>query len=149
MDPPSCAAAVPVHTAIIVTPLPSCLTGVLFCWLGHCSAGAFPRWFQGGLVLRRWHHSVWFGFITSALLLSVVLCWVDCGFDSWVLLGLLCFLRVTAHSFWQFSSACVVDSWVLPPLAALRVTPSHLQSQVPTDHKRGSDLLGSSRTHMI
>ena len=37
---------------------------------------------------------VWFGFVRSALLLAVV-CWVDCCFDSWVLLGLLCFLCVT------------------------------------------------------
>ena len=44
---------------------------------------------------------VWFGFVRSALLLAVVLCWVDCCFASWVLMGLLCFLRVTnakAHS---------------------------------------------------
>ena len=38
---------------------------------------------------------VWFGFVRSALLLAVVLCLVDCCFDSWVLLGLLCFLHVT------------------------------------------------------
>ena len=38
---------------------------------------------------------VWFGFIRSALLLAVVVCWVDCCFDSWVLLFLLCFLRLT------------------------------------------------------
>ena len=40
---------------------------------------------------------VWFGFVRSALLLAVVASWVDCCFDScqWVLLGLLCFLRVT------------------------------------------------------
>ena len=29
---------------------------------------------------------VWFGFVRSALLLAVVLCWVDHCFDSWVLL---------------------------------------------------------------
>ena len=43
---------------------------------------------------------VWSGFFRSALLLAVSLCWVDCFFQSWVLLGLLCFLpvkRMSAH----------------------------------------------------
>ena len=48
-------------------------------------------------VARVYRVGVWFGFVRSALLLAVVLCWVDCCFDSWVLLGLLCFLRVTPH----------------------------------------------------
>ena len=38
---------------------------------------------------------VFFGFIRTALLLAVVLCWVDCCFHSWVLLGLLSLLCVT------------------------------------------------------
>ena len=38
---------------------------------------------------------VWFGFLRFALLLAVVLCWVDRYFDSWVLLGLFCLHRVT------------------------------------------------------
>ena len=41
---------------------------------------------------------VWFGFVRSTLLLAVVLCWVDGGIDSWVLLGLPCFLRVTQRT---------------------------------------------------
>ena len=40
---------------------------------------------------------VWFDFVRSALLLAVVLGWVARCFDSCVLLGLLCFLRVTNH----------------------------------------------------
>ena len=40
---------------------------------------------------------VWFGFISLALLLAIILCWVHRWFDSWVLLGLFCPLRVT-HS---------------------------------------------------
>ena len=40
---------------------------------------------------------VWFGFVRPALLLAIVLCWVDCCSGSWVLLGLLCFLRVTQN----------------------------------------------------
>ena len=42
---------------------------------------------------------VWFGFVRFALLLAVVLFWVDRCFDSWVLLGLFC-LRV-AQSHWH------------------------------------------------
>ena len=42
-----------------------------------------------------YHVGVWFGFVRSALLLAVVLCWVDRCFDSQVLLGLLCNLRAT------------------------------------------------------
>ena len=38
---------------------------------------------------------VWFGSVRFALLVAVVLCWVDRCFDSWVLLGLCCILRVT------------------------------------------------------
>ena len=38
---------------------------------------------------------VCFGLVRSALLLAVVLCWVDRCFDSWMLLALLCLLRVT------------------------------------------------------
>ena len=44
---------------------------------------------------RVYRVGVWLGFVRSSLLLAVDLCWVDCCFDSWVLLGLLCFLRVT------------------------------------------------------
>ena len=44
---------------------------------------------------RVYRVGVWFGFVGSALLLAVDLCWVDFCFDSWVLLGLLGFLRVT------------------------------------------------------
>ena len=39
--------------------------------------------------------AVWLGFVRFALLLAVVLCWVDRCFDSWMLLALLCLLRVT------------------------------------------------------
>ena len=38
---------------------------------------------------------IWCGFVRFALLLAVVLCWVDRCFDSWLLLGLFCLLRVT------------------------------------------------------
>ena len=38
---------------------------------------------------------VWFSFARLPLLLAVVLCGIDQCFDSWVFLGLLCFLRVT------------------------------------------------------
>ena len=31
---------------------------------------------------------VWFGYVTFALPLAIILCWVDRYFDSWVLLGL-------------------------------------------------------------
>ena len=44
---------------------------------------------------RLYRVGVWFGFVRSALLLAVVLCWVGFCFDSWVLLGLLCLLHVT------------------------------------------------------
>ena len=44
---------------------------------------------------RVYRVGVWFGFVRFALLLAVVLCWVDRCFESWVLLGLLCLLRVT------------------------------------------------------
>ena len=43
---------------------------------------------------RVYRVKVWFGFVTFALLLAVVLCWVDHSFDSWVLLGLFCLLRI-------------------------------------------------------
>ena len=46
--------------------------------------------------MSRWSMvGVWLGFVRSALLLAVVLGWVDCCFYSWVVLALLCFLRVT------------------------------------------------------
>ena len=44
---------------------------------------------------RVYRVGVWFGFVRSALLLAVVLCWVDRCFYSWALPGLLFFLRVT------------------------------------------------------
>ena len=44
---------------------------------------------------RVYRVGVWFGSDRSALPLPVVLCWVDCGFDFWMLLGLFCFLCVT------------------------------------------------------
>ena len=37
----------------------------------------------------------WYGFVRLALLLVVILCWVDRCFDSWVLLRLFCLYRVT------------------------------------------------------
>ena len=49
---------------------------------------------------RVYRVGVWLGFVGSALLLAVVLCWVDCRFDSWMLLGLLCFLCVTPAMMW-------------------------------------------------
>ena len=49
-------------------------------------------------VARVYRVGVWSGFVGSALLLAVVLCWVDCFFYSWVLLGLLRFLRVTRNT---------------------------------------------------
>ena len=58
---------------------------------------SFARVYRGG---------VWFGFVGSALLLAVVLCWVDGCFDSWVLLGLLCFLRVTLNLLMWFIRLC-------------------------------------------
>ena len=45
---------------------------------------------------------VWFRWVCTAL--AIVLFWVDCHFDSWVLLGLLCSLRVTHDSI--ESNAC-------------------------------------------
>ena len=44
---------------------------------------------------RVYRVGVWFGFVRIALLLAVILCWVDRCFDSWVLLGFFCLLRVT------------------------------------------------------
>ena len=44
---------------------------------------------------RVYRVGVWFAFVRSAVLLAVVLCWVDYGLSSWVLLCLLCFLCVT------------------------------------------------------
>ena len=44
---------------------------------------------------RIYRNSGWFGFVRSTLLLAVVLCWVDRGFGSWVLLGVFCLVRVT------------------------------------------------------
>ena len=44
---------------------------------------------------RVYRAGVWFGFVRFALFLAVVLCWVDRWFDSWVLLGLFCLLRLT------------------------------------------------------
>ena len=38
---------------------------------------------------------IWFRFVRSALLLAVILCWVDRCFGSWVLLGFFSLLRVT------------------------------------------------------
>ena len=46
---------------------------------------------------RVYRVGVCFGFVRSALLLVGVLCWVGCCFGSWVLLGFLCFLRLTQH----------------------------------------------------
>ena len=54
--------------------------------MGHDTSGRFMRVYRVG---------VWLGFISFALLLAVVLCWVDRCFESWVLLGLHCLLRVT------------------------------------------------------
>ena len=42
-----------------------------------------------------YHVGVWFRFNRSALRLAVALCWVEFCFDSWVLPGSLCFLRIT------------------------------------------------------
>ena len=59
------------------------------------------HWRRVASFARVYRVGVWFGVVRSALLLAVVLCWVDCSFWSWVsgvaqvLLGLLCFLRVT------------------------------------------------------
>ena len=49
---------------------------------------------HGVAFARVYRVGVWSGFIMSALLLAVVLCWVDCCLGSWVLLGLLWFLCV-------------------------------------------------------
>ena len=48
-------------------------------------------------VMRVYRVRVWFGFvrISLVLLLAVVLCWVERCFNSWVLLSVLCLLRVT------------------------------------------------------
>ena len=46
-------------------------------------------------ILRAYRVGVWFGSVRFALLIVVVICWVDRCFDSWVLLGLICLLRVT------------------------------------------------------
>ena len=44
---------------------------------------------------RVYRVGVAFSFVRVALLLAVVLCWVDHCCDSWVLLTLFCLLRVT------------------------------------------------------
>ena len=46
-------------------------------------------------LTRMYCVGVWFHFVGRALLLDVVLCWVDCCFGSWVLLCLFCLLHVT------------------------------------------------------
>ena len=61
---------------------------------------------------RVYRVGVWLGFFRSALLLVVVLRWVDCFLGSWLLLGLLCILRVTQSK----ANAC----------ALLRLTTPHL-----------------------
>ena len=47
---------------------------------------------------RVYRVGVWFGFVRFALLLAVVLGWVNRYFDSWVLLGLFCLFRVKHHT---------------------------------------------------
>ena len=47
---------------------------------------------------RVYRVGVWLGFVRFALLLAVVLYWVDPCFGSWVLLGLFCLLRVSCNT---------------------------------------------------
>ena len=80
---------------------------------GSVNAGETQVQVQGPMRRRRYHvkcHArscpytrdpvsyragVWFDFVSFALHLAVVLCWVDRCFGSWVLLALFLLLRVT------------------------------------------------------
>ena len=62
---------------------------------------------------------VWFGFVTSAMLLAVVLSWVDRDLGSGVLLGIFCLLPVTRlllclHSY-MLRKALLPPLWLVPP----------------------------------
>ena len=79
---PATCGRIPVHVRHVCVDLLHAGWGVAMCRM----VVSFTRVYRVG---------VWFGFVRFALLLAVVLCWVDRCFDSWVLLGLLCLLRVT------------------------------------------------------
>ena len=69
-------------------------------------------------VMWVYRDGVWFGFITSALLLAVVLCWVDRYFCSWVLLGSFCLLRAPLG--WICGRCiCSAEVWLCAGLALL------------------------------
>ena len=53
---------------------------------------------------------VWFRFVRFALLLAVIFCWDDRCFDSWVLLALVCLLRVTHNRSHVICPPCTVSS---------------------------------------
>ena len=55
---------------------------------------------------RVYRVGVWFGFVRFALLLAVVLSWVARCFDSRVLLGLFCLLRVLNQTKLQHDTLC-------------------------------------------
>lgn len=65
------------------------------CWLDAawgeavCGISASFTWV--------YHHGVWFGFVSFALILAVFLCWVDRRYGSWVLLRLVWLHRVTQN----------------------------------------------------
>ena len=62
-------------------------------------------------VTRVYRVGVLFGLVRFALLLADVLCWVDRCFDSWVLLGLLCLLRVTyACDHAAYTCTAIIDT---------------------------------------
>ena len=46
---------------------------------------------------RVYRDGAWFSFVRFALLLAVVLCWVDRCLEFWVLLGFFCLVRVAHH----------------------------------------------------
>ena len=58
---------------------------------------------------------VWLSFVRFALPLAVVLCWADRCFGYWVLLGLLCLLRVSLE---MEAGRVLSFSQVLQPSAA-------------------------------
>ena len=73
--------------------------------------------------------AIWFGSVRSALRLAAVLCFVDRCFGSWVLLGLLCLLRVTPlssdldlidvsplHGVWRLPHTLCLPSFPVPAL---------------------------------
>ena len=97
------------------------------------------------------HHTclvgVWLGFVRFALLLAVVLCWVDRCFDSWALSGLICPLRVTPMlaALLPAVGTCVVLSFGVMPgwCCFLRVTTHMLGQQRWADTQTSTNCMQS------